>query len=71
MADEIIKEIRQIKDSIAHEHGYDIERIVAHLRKRERPAGHRIADLSVRRRKDDQCDPPDSSGHDELSAGED
>ena len=71
MSDEIMNELRQIKDSIAHEHGYDIESIVAHLRKRERPAGQRIVDLSVRRRKDDQCDPPDSSGHDELSAGED
>jgi len=71
MSDEIIKELWQIKDSIAREHGYDVERIVDHLRKRERPAGQRIVDLSVRRGSDDQCDPPDASGHDELSTGED
>ena len=71
MSDEIMNELRQIKDSIAREHGYDIKRIVAHLRERERPAGQRIVDLSVRRVKDDQGVPPDSSGHDELSAGED
>ena len=71
MSDEIIKELWQIKDSIAREHGYDIKRIVAHLRKRERPVGQRIVDLSVRRRKDDQGDPPDSSGHDGSGPGDD
>jgi len=45
MSDEIIKELRQIKDSIAREREYDIKRIVARLRKRGRPAGQRIVDL--------------------------
>ena len=32
MSDEIIKELWQIKDNIAREHGYDIDALVAHLR---------------------------------------
>ncbi len=70
MPDEIIKELWQIKDSIAREHGYDVKKLVAHLRKRERLAGQRIVDLSVRRGKDDQGAPPDSSGHG-LAFGDD
>ena len=31
MSDQIIKELWQIKDSIAREHDYDIESLVAHL----------------------------------------
>ena len=49
MSDEIIKELWQIKDSIAREHGYDIERLVAHLRKRKRPKGQQVVDLCARR----------------------
>ena len=36
MSDEIIKELWQIKDSIAQEHGYDIETLVAHLQTKKR-----------------------------------
>ena len=31
MADEIIEELWQIKDSIAQEYGYDVDALVAHL----------------------------------------
>ena len=37
MTDEIIKELWQIKDSIAREHGYDLDRLAADLQSKERP----------------------------------
>lgn len=45
MSDEIIKDLWEIKDSFAREHGYDIERLVAYLRTRQRPKGHPVVDL--------------------------
>ena len=36
MYDEVIRELWQVKDSIARENGYDIETLVAHLRKMKR-----------------------------------
>ena len=45
MPDEIIKELWEIKDSIAREHGYDIDRLVAYLRATKRPAGQPVVDL--------------------------
>jgi len=45
MSDEIIKELWQIKDSIAREHGYDLEALVAHLQTKKRPEGQRVVDL--------------------------
>ena len=47
MSDEIIKELWQIKDSIAQEHGYDIEALVAHLQTKKRPAGQQVVNLSA------------------------
>jgi hypothetical protein len=37
MTDEIIKELWQIKDDIAREHGYDLDRLAADLKSKERP----------------------------------
>lgn len=45
MSDEIIKELWQIKDSIAREHGYDVKALVAHLQGRNRGEGERVVDL--------------------------
>jgi len=45
MADEVIGELWKIKDSIAREHGYDIEAFAAHLRNRKRSEGDRVVDL--------------------------
>ncbi len=45
MPDEIIKELWEIKDAIAREHGYDVDSLAAHLRAREAPAAGRIDDL--------------------------
>ncbi len=45
MADEIIKELWQIKDAIASKHGYDVDALVAHLRTRKRAGDHQVVDL--------------------------
>ena len=49
MPDELIEELWQIKDSIAREHGYDIDALVARLQMRERMESRRVADLSAAR----------------------
>ncbi len=59
MPDEVMKELWEIKDSIAREHGYDIDALVAHLRARERPVGERVVDLAAVRRSTDQAAPAD------------
>lgn len=45
MADEIIKELWQIKDGIASEHGYEIDALVAYLRARKHLEDHLVVDL--------------------------
>ena len=47
MSDEIIKELWQVKDSIAQEHGYDIEALVVHLQTKKRKKGQKVVDLSA------------------------
>ena len=41
MADEIIEEVWRIKDEIAREHGYDVDRLGAYFRERERQRAQR------------------------------
>ena len=57
MSDEIIKELWKIKDSIAREHGYDIEALVAHLQTKKRPEGQQVVDLRAIRRAAEQGAP--------------
>ena len=45
MSDEIIEELWRIKDGIAREHGYDVERLAAGLRNRVPEPGRRVVDL--------------------------
>ncbi|MCE2433674.1 MAG: hypothetical protein J4F29_12255 [Candidatus Latescibacteria bacterium] len=45
MSDEIIKELWQIKDSIAQEHGYDIEALVTYLQTKKRSEDQQVVDL--------------------------
>ena len=45
MADEIIKELWQIKDGIASEHGYDMNAFVEYLRARKHLEDHQVVDL--------------------------
>jgi len=51
MADEIIRELWQIKDAMAREHGYDVDALVAHLRRLEPGSGRVVADLQALKRK--------------------
>lgn len=60
MPDEIIKELWQIKDSIAREHGYNIDALVAHLQSKERPEGQRVVDLRTMRETAEQGAPADA-----------
>ena len=57
MSDEIIEELWQIKDSIAREHDYDIESLVAYLQSKQRPADQQVVDLSVLKGTADQGAP--------------
>ena len=61
MSDAIIKELWQIKDSIAREHGYDIEALVAHLQTKKRPEGQRVVDLHAMRETAQQGAPADTN----------
>ena len=45
MPNEIIKELWQIKDSMAREYGYDIDTLVAHLQNKKRAGDRQIVDL--------------------------
>ncbi len=50
MADEIIQELWQIKDSIASTHNYDVKRLVKYLQEKERNGKHKIVDLRSTKR---------------------
>lgn len=45
MADEIMKELWEIKDGIAREHGYDLDALVAHLQAKRARDDRRVVDL--------------------------
>lgn len=61
MADEIIEELWEIKDSIARQHGYEVEALVAHLHARKRLEGQRVVDLHAMRKTTEQDPPPDAA----------
>ncbi|MBQ36227.1 MAG: hypothetical protein CME04_07545 [Gemmatimonadaceae bacterium] len=46
MADEVIRELWQIKDDIANEYRCDVETLVAHLRSMPEIEGQSLIDLS-------------------------
>ncbi|MCI5148340.1 MAG: hypothetical protein D3916_02910 [Candidatus Electrothrix sp. MAN1_4] len=54
MADEIIEELWKIKDSIARDHAYSVEDLVAHLKAKGLSHGQNVADLQAMKNK--QCD---------------
>lgn len=54
MSDEIIEELWRIKDSIAREHEYDIEALVAYLQSKEKAEGRQIVDLSAMKKNAEQ-----------------
>lgn len=45
MADEIIEELWKIKDSIAHEHAYNADALVDHLKAKGLSPGQKVVDL--------------------------
>ena len=47
MADEIIRELWQIKDAIAREHGYEMDALVTHLRDAECRSDRAVVDLQA------------------------
>ncbi len=63
MSDEIIEELWQIKDSIAREHDYDIESLVAYLQSKQRPADQQVVDLCALKRAADQGTPEPQDKH--------
>lgn len=59
MADEIIKELWQIKDGIASEHGYDMTAFVAYLKARKHLEDHQVVDLRTMKKNAEQGTAPD------------
>jgi uncharacterized protein YebE (UPF0316 family) len=49
MADEIIKELWKIKDGIAHEYGYNVDVLVAHLKEQELSSGQKVVNLCAKK----------------------
>ena len=45
MADEIIRELWQIKDDIASKYDYDLKKLVKYLQEKERNGKHKTIDL--------------------------
>lgn len=45
MADEIIRELWEIKDAIANEYGCDVKALVAHLRAKKHEDDKQVVDL--------------------------
>jgi hypothetical protein len=60
MADEIIKELWEIKDGIAREHGYDMDALIAHLQTRRGAKDQQVVDLSALKRAAEQGASPDA-----------
>ena len=50
-----IAEIRQIRDELAAEHGYDLHALVAALGKEQGKSGHKVVDLSKQPRATSRC----------------
>ena len=59
MADEVIKELWQIKDGIAYEHGYDLDALVAYLRAKKHVGDHQVIDLRSMKETAEQGTAPD------------
>lgn len=49
MSDEVIRELWRVKDEIAKEFNYDIDALVADLRRRQEESGRPVVDLSRRK----------------------
>ena len=62
MPDDIMREPWDIKDSIAREHGYDIDALVAHLQSKPSPEGQQVVDLRAMKDASEQGAPARGDG---------
>jgi hypothetical protein len=64
MADEIIKELWEIKDALADEYGCDVRALVAHLRRKKHEKDEQVVDLrSIKQTAKQQSQPdPNHAG---------
>ena len=46
IADDVLREVWRIKDEISASYGYDIKRLCAAMREKQKHSGHRVVDLS-------------------------
>ena len=60
MADEIIKELWEIKDAIANECGCDVKALVAHLKAKEHEAERPVVNLRYIKQTAEQSGTPDA-----------
>lgn len=60
MADEIIRELWKIKDTIANEHGCDVKALVAHLKAKEHEAERSVVNLRYIKQTGGQASTPDA-----------
>jgi hypothetical protein len=64
MADEIIKELWKIKDSIANKYGYDVKALVAHLRAKEHRGEEPVVNLRYIKQTAEQTSTADAKSRD-------
>lgn len=57
MADEIIKELWSVKDKMASDHNYDLNKLVAYLRAASDPARYEVVDLRASKVEAEQLGP--------------
>ncbi len=50
MKDPIVEEVRRVRDELAAEYGYDLRRIAEASRERQKTCGHKVVDLSKKRK---------------------
>ena len=60
MTDMIIKELWEIKDSIAHENGYDVETLITYLQKKHNTTNVRMVNLTDKKKSIEQTPAADS-----------
>ena len=61
MADAIIKELWEIKDGIAREHGYDVDALIAHLQARPNAVKRQVVDLCGQKKAAEQTHAADKA----------
>ncbi len=59
MTDEILKELWEIKDSIASEHGNDLDSLTAFLKSRKIPGDRKVINLRAIKKMAEQASAPD------------